>query len=90
MAAPVNVSLPDHLHAALVQLLGLDVPENIKQTLLQYVKPTFSESATVLPYELLASISRWAHSDDGKLSLTGHRLGTCAKNCPERKSFLTL
>jgi len=27
-----------------------------------------------LPYELLASISRWAHSDDGKLSLTGHRL----------------
>ncbi|KAF9516761.1 hypothetical protein BS47DRAFT_1390354 [Hydnum rufescens UP504] len=53
MAATVNVSLPDHLHAAL---------------------PTFSESAAELPYELLASISRWTHSDDGKLSLMGHRL----------------
>lgn len=93
----MNISLPKHLHAALLPLLSEPsdseppslsfesqknsegLPEDLTELnqlgLSKYVKPTFEESVTELPADVLRAVSRWAQTDVGKAFISSHNLG---------------
>ena len=60
----VNVSLEDHLLESLKVILPV-LPENIGQSLEKYV----SEPSLYIPYSILANISKWSRTDEGRTIL---------------------
>jgi hypothetical protein len=60
----VNVSLEEHLLESLKATLPI-LPENLRQNLEKHV----SEPSLYIPYSILANISKWSRTDEGRAML---------------------